>query len=310
MKKFFIIFTLFLVLFFLYFSFIKAPRNKSFPVSITYKQGDKLNVFLNLLEENKIVRNKNVFKYLLIFSNIDKNIKPNVYVFEKPLNIFQLLERVNEESNSFKGIKVTVPEGFTVSEIKSLVYKFFPNFSKSENNSFLVKDEGYLFPETYFFNINATEEEIISEMKNTFNEKTESLFLNKSEKEIKDIIIMASILEKEGKTKEEREVISGILWKRLRENMPLQVDATFLYTKGKGTSELTIDDLKSDDLYNTYTKVGLPIAPINNPGLETIKASLNPKESPYYFYLHDSDGQVHYAKNFTEHKKNKSLYLK
>jgi UPF0755 protein len=121
---------------------------------------------------------------------------------------------------------------------------------------------------------------------------------------------MASIIEKEAKGEEDRYFISGILWKRISKGIPLQVDAPFLYILGKESSELTRADLAINSPFNTYKNKGLTPSPIGNPGLESIKAAIKPKDSPYLYYLHDSDGNIHYAKTYTEHLKNINKYLK
>ena len=129
-------------------------------------------------------------------------------------------------------------------------------------------------------------------------------------KSLEEIIIMASIIEKEASGDDDRKLISGILWKRQSIGMALQVDATFKYILGKESRDLTVADLKVDSPFNTYTNKGLPPSPICNPGLKSIMAALEPETSPYIYYLHSSDGNVYFAKNFEEHKKNKANYLK
>ena len=121
---------------------------------------------------------------------------------------------------------------------------------------------------------------------------------------------MASIIEKEANGEEDRAVISGILWKRIAQGMPMQVDAPFLFLLNKQSSELTIKDLAIDSPYNTYKYKGLPPGPINNPRLESIKAALNPQTSPYLYYLHDAKGGIHYASDFKGHQANITRYLK
>ena len=122
---------------------------------------------------------------------------------------------------------------------------------------------------------------------------------------------MASIIEREATgNQEEMQIVSGILWKRIREGMRLQVDAPFMYTLGKRSDELTLKDLASDSPYNTYRKKGLTPTPIGNPGIQAIYAALNPIESSYYFYLHDSRGTIHYAKDHDGHIRNKNQYLR
>jgi UPF0755 protein len=129
-------------------------------------------------------------------------------------------------------------------------------------------------------------------------------------KPLSDIIKMASIIEEEGKTKESREIISGILWKRISLKMPLQVDSSFKYINGKVTSNLTTEDLKIDSPYNSYIKLGLPPTPISNPGLMAIKATISPKNSPYLYFLTGKDGNMYYSISFDEHVINKQKYLK
>jgi UPF0755 protein len=121
---------------------------------------------------------------------------------------------------------------------------------------------------------------------------------------------MASLIEEETATPEDRRIVSGILWKRLSSGMRLQVDATFAYTIGKGSLELTTEDLKSDSPYNTYRIYGLPPTPIVNPGLDAITAALHPTSSPYVYYLSDKNGVMHYSKTFEEHKLAKAKYLR
>jgi len=132
----------------------------------------------------------------------------------------------------------------------------------------------------------------------------------KSGRKLEELIIMASILEKEASSYEDMRMISGILWKRLEFGIGLQVDATVSYVVGKPSLELTDEDLAVDSPFNTYKYRGLPPAPIGNPGLEAIKAAITPTQTIYWYYLHDSDGEPHYAMTFEEHKRNKELYLR
>lgn len=129
-------------------------------------------------------------------------------------------------------------------------------------------------------------------------------------KNLEEIIIMASIIEKEMSSPEDGRIISGILWKRIEAGMGLQADATLTYLTGKPSLKLTEEDLAIDSPYNTYKYRGLPTGPISNPGLNAIKAAIYPEESSYWYYLHDSESQPHYARAFEEHIENKLRYLK
>lgn len=186
-------------------------------------------------------------------------------------------------------VKITIPEGYTLEDIANK-FKPFKNFNR--DNFFKIAKEGYLFPDTYFLTGKETEENIIKIMEDNFKKKVVPILEKNREspissKEIGSILIMASLLEKESGISEERKIISGILWKRLEAEMPLQVDCSL----------------------ETYSCQGLPLAPICNPGLDSIGAALNPVESEYWYYLHDKNGIIHYAKTFEEHKINKAKYL-
>ena len=200
-------------------------------------------------------------------------------------------------------ITLTIPEGYTARQMGELFEKS-ELFLKDEFLAIAQKEEGYLFPDTYRFFKKTTPEKVIEKMKKNFEEKTRDLSISH------EIIIMASIIEKEVRGQEDRKIISGILWRRIKEGIGLQVDASLNYILGKTSAKLTADDLKVDSQYNTYKYRGLPVGPIGNPGLNAILAALNPSKSPYLFYLSDKDGVTRFAKNFEEHKANKLRYLR
>ena len=187
-------------------------------------------------------------------------------------------------------IAVTIPEGFTRVEAADAFAIKLANFDKEKFLLLAETREGYLFPDTYYFFPTDGEEDALRLMSANYNKKIEPflsaiLELGKTEKEI---ITMASLVESEAKGDADREFISGILWKRLTLRMPLGVDAA----------------------PETYKIKGLPKSPIANPGIKAIQAALYPKTSPYLYYLHDAEGNIHYAKSFEEHKINKQKYLR
>ena len=138
-----------------------------------------------------------------------------------------------------------------------------------------------MFPDTYEFYGHAGPEEVVLKMKENFLKKV-------GPEVTRDVIIMASLLEEEAAKTEDRKIISGILWKRLEAGMALQVDAE----------------------PDTYDYLGFPPGPISNPGLDAIEAALNPKLSPFWYYLSDKEGNIHYARDFEEHKTNRLKYLR
>ena len=126
---------------------------------------------------------------------------------------------------------------------------------------------------------------------------------------LSDIVIMASLVEKEARTDVNRRIVAGVLWNRLALGMPLQVDAVFGYIFDRDTYSPSFEDLKVDSPYNTYTHKGLPPGPISNPGLESIYAALYPTKTNYLYYLTGKDTLMHYARTYAEHVANQTKYL-
>jgi len=173
--------------------------------------------------------------------------------------------------------------------------------------------EGYLFPDTYEIQKGESTEELVRKILKNFGEKlTPELReeIKKQDKTIFEIITMASLVEKEVKTLEDKKLVSGVLWKRLENGMPLQVDATISYITGKKNAKILIADTQIDSPYNTYKYRGLPLGPISNPGLDSIVAALYPQESSYWYYLSTPEGQTIFSRTLDEHNQARAKYLK
>lgn len=292
--------------------FVMPPKSFPTPYQITIDSGQSLFSISNELYKDGAIRSKRVFEMLMLSFGSDKTISRGEYYFEKPANVVTLAMRISGRDFGVDKARVTFPEGFTNKQMADRLDKELSNFDSELFLSLAKDSEGYLFPDTYHLLPWATPESVIETLKKNFDKKISGLEkdLSYSDKSLKDIVIMASLIEKEARGEEDRYMISGILWKRISKGIPLQVDAPFLYILGKESKELTRTDLAINSPFNTYKYKGLPPAPIGNPGLESIKASLNPKDSPYLYYLHDSDGKIYYAKTYTEHQKNIRNYLK
>ena len=299
----------------LYISVWSAPS--TYPVGTIYdlKTSQTLSIVSNNFLKSNAIRSDFWFKsFVYVFSLGKAKVIEGDYALYKKQNVFTLAWRVTHGLLDIVPIKITIPEGTNSFEIADILANNFPSFDK---NTFLdlvktEKLEGYLFPDTYFIMPNMKETDIIKMMTDNFNEKMKevSTDIKKFGKSESDVIKMASIIEEEGRTTETREIIAGILWKRLFINMPLQVDSSFKYIDGKTTENLTSDDLKIDSPYNSYINRGLPPTAISNPGLEAIKATINPIKTTYLYFLTDKDGNMHYAVTFEEHVANKLKYLK
>ncbi len=291
---------------------ILPPKNFPVPYRITINSGQTLFSISKELSVDGAIKSRRAFEMLVMTFGDENHISEGEYYFEKPVSVVELALRIAGKNFGIDRKKVTFPEGFSNIEMANRLSATFDSFDKELFLSLTKGQEGYLFPDTYGFFPSTTTDVIVSTLKKNFDKKTAAIKIEAEEKgrAFSDIIIMASIIEKEAKGEADRELISGILWNRIRADIALQVDAPFLYLLNKESSELTRADLAIDSPFNTYRYKGLPPSPINNPGLASIEAALNPKASDYYYYLHDKNGTIHYAKTFTEHKKNISLYLK
>jgi UPF0755 protein len=133
--------------------------------------------------------------------------------------------------------------------------------------------------------------------------------IGRQKRSLYEVLTIASMLEEEARTYEDRRMIAGIIQNRIKANIPLQIDATLMYVTGRGTHLLTEEDLNLDSPYNTYEYKGLPLGPISSPGIEAIRAALDPAKSNYLYYLSDKNGKIYYSKTFEEHKAKKLKYL-
>ncbi|MCE9549009.1 endolytic transglycosylase MltG, partial [Candidatus Nomurabacteria bacterium] len=255
---------------------------------VSIKEGASLRSVSLQLKNEDVIRSRVIFEVFVMMYGGEKRLIPTDYLFERKLPVFEVARRISKGEHHLAPIKVTIPEGFNSAEI---VESFIPKLPKFNSNNFLAKArEGYLFPDTYFFFSVDDEQDVLKSMYSNFEKKVSTIRsqIVASGKSENDIIIMASIIEREAKGDADRDFISGILWKRMEIGMPLQADAAPV----------------------TYDKKGLPDAPIGNPGLEAINAAIYPKKSSYLYYIHDKDGNIHYAKSFEEHKININKYLK
>lgn len=289
--------------------YVKEDRIVSIPSGFSLVSGSEA------LYKSRVIRSPFLFQ---AFGRIQGlSIKAGPYLFEEGFhNMFEVLRRVHKGDYGDVFVTVTLNEGLTAKQMADILdsKEALLFFDKEKFLELTKDDEGYLFPDTYSFLPDVSTEEIVATLKDTFQKKVVSVYqkdIDKSGKSLGEIVIMASLIEKEASSDtEEQKIISGILWKRIARKMYLQVDAPFLYIKGKASADLRISDLREDGPYNTYTRFGLPPGPIANPGVSSIEAALFPKESPYFFYLHDKNAKVYYAVDHDGHVKNKQRYLK
>jgi UPF0755 protein len=279
---------------------------------ITIEKGTTLTSLASVFKEKHLVNSSLLFKILVSSMGGERSIESGEYLFPRPIGLYEVANRIVHKDHGITVVKITIPEGLNSKQITTLIGSTFSHIDATALQGRAASKEGYLFPDTYFFASTITTDSILQKMNDNFVQKTAGFeTLAKSNgHSFSDIIIMASILEKEARTPESRAVISGILWKRISIGMPLQVDATLGYVTGRGSKDLTVDDLKLESGYNTYIHKGLPAGPISNPGLDAIYAALHPTLTNYLYYLSDSSGEMHYSVTFEQHKANKLRFLR
>ncbi len=284
-----------------------------FPLEKTVKieAGLNLDEIATKLTSERLIRSERVFKFLVYLGGTARVIPAGDYFFPKKASAFSVAKRFGNGIFNLNLAKITIPEGATAKEIGVLIKRKIKEFDIENFNLLATPLEGYLFPDTYFFSPKITPAEAVEYLHSNFKNQTASALeaVKKSGRTLEEIITMAALLEEEAKTTDSRRIISGILWKRIDDDMLLQVDAVFPYIINKNTFEVTRKDLQTDSPYNTYKYKGLPAGPITNPGLDAILAAAEPLESPYWFYLSDHSGRMHYAIDYDQHKKNKAQYL-
>lgn len=293
----------------LFFYFTSPPKGFVSNTEINFEKGQTVSSLSETLVSENIVKSALVFKVLVRISGQENDIESGVYIFENPQSVFLVVKRFISADFGLHRVRFVIPEGTTTADIAKKCADLL-KYCNQENFIKLSLDKnGMLFPDTYFFFETDNETVVVDTMYKNFQTKTETIFSELNKERINEILVLASILEGETNSGDERAIVSGILNNRISIGMPLQIDASFYVYLGKTSSQLTLSDLRIDEPWNTYVYKGLPSDPIANPGLETIQAAMNPIKTSYLYYLHGSDGTIHYAKTFEEHKINKSKYL-
>lgn len=292
--------------------YLKAPQEFLARTIVTIPEKAGLNEITELLVKERIIRSPFLFRVTVVLMDGQRGVQAGDYFFERPVTVFRVASRLTRGAHALTPVRFTFREGVTVRQVALALEDELIDFDTAEFLKLAKPEEGYLFPDTYFFPPNTKPAAVIAELKKNFENKMKTIdeSVRASKKSLKDIVIMASLLEAEARTTETRRTIAGILWKRLSLGMPLQVDAPFQYIIGKNTFQLTTADLQYDSPYNTYRYKGLPPTAIGNPGLDSLHAAVTPIASPYFFYLSDIRGNMHYVVTHDEHVLNKEKYLK
>lgn len=290
---------------------IQPPDDFPSDQLVSVPQGSSLNAISQTLYEDGVIRNAFALKVLVTFLGSSRGVHAGDYEFKQPENIFYVAHALSVGAYGLVPVRIRIPEGATMKEMARIYAVELPRFDAQNFLAQTPIDEGYLFPDTYFFLPNATEATVIEAMRQDFDLQVASVqsVVASSTHSLPDIITMASIVEEEASNTQDRQMIAGILWRRVAAGLPLQADPTLVYETGKPDSQLTIQDLQSKTPYNTYTRKGLPPTPIGSPSLGSIEAAAEATSSPYLYYLADRSGVTHYCKTFSCQLSNERKYL-
>ncbi|MCX7940455.1 MAG: endolytic transglycosylase MltG [Endomicrobia bacterium] len=306
-KKFLIgIFIILLISVYIYHTYLGRDKIVIIPRNATAKDVGKI------LKNEKLIPSEGLFRWMVFFLFAERNIKHGTYKFRFSLTTIPIVIRLVRGPQL---VKVTIPEGFRVEQIAERLHAkgiildpiYFITFVKS--NSY----NGYLFPETYYFSLNEDVDYVVNRMVSEFYRKY-SEDLRKRAYELKltthQVVVLASIVEKEAKTKEEKRLVSAVFHNRLKKGWYLESCATVRYALKKFTGPLTYKDLNIDSKFNTYKYYGLPPEPICNPGLDSIEAVLYPAETDDMFFFTENNQTHVFSKYYKQHieRQKKSKY--
>lgn len=301
--------------------FYAAPPPNPVTVEVRVEQGDSFTAVTRKLRDQKLILNEKLFFLWARLMGVEKKIHQGLYRFDEALPARDILDRLVMGKGIFQS--VTIPEGLTVKEIADLLAKM--QIADSEKILALAADpellaalgledkglEGYLFPNTYHFVPSTPEKDILLAMAEQFRKTVQPLLAQGGDERRfspYEIIILASIIEKETGLEAERPLVSAVFHNRLKLRMPLQSDPTVIYGLKHFNGDLTRKELRDASPYNTYRQAGLPPGPICNPGFSSIDAALHPANVPYLYFVSKNDGSHLFSASLAEHNRAVKTY--
>ena len=300
------------------FKIVDTPLKIKDEEIIEVAEGDSFYGVLNKLSEEDKIKNEFLVKLYLKIRGIKPEVLAGTYKLDNSMTLDEIITLLSNDSTIGK-IYITIPEGYTIDDIAEKLeennicnskefidsvknYELPKYISNNPNKRYNL--EGFLFPDTYSFNKNENADFIIKTMLNRFEkvwqEIVEDLNISIPEEEIEKKVNVASIIEKEAVVDSERSFISSVIYNRIAIGMPLQIDATVIYSYGYHIEKMYEKHLEIDSPYNTYMYYGLPIGPISNPGRASLMAALKPKETDYLYYLLESENTHYFTDNYDD----------
>ncbi|MBX9135825.1 MULTISPECIES: endolytic transglycosylase MltG [unclassified Clostridium] len=305
----------------IFISTIRKPLKISQSEVVNVEEGDSFYSIINRLSNEKKIKSPFIIKIYAKLTGLDLEVVPGSHTLDETMSLNDVA-KILKDTNNANTITVTIPEGFNVEDIAARVEENgictkdeFLSAVKSYPLPAYVSDnadkrynlEGFLFPDTYNFEIGVKPEYIIETMIKRFEEVWAEVTkgMDIKQEEIEKVINVASIIEKEARVDEDRPLIASVIYNRLKQGMPLQIDATVIYAHGYYIENVRNRHLAIESKYNTYLHKGLPVGPICNPGEPSIKAALHPADTNYLFYLLASDDEHYFTDNYDDFLKKK-----
>ena len=301
-------------------AFLSVNNREIEAKTISISKGMSLNSVINLLHENNLIVNKNVLKAKILIRGLSSKVPTGTFLIEGKVSDAILIDSIFNKGPI--KLKLTIPEGTSAKKIFesiNLLLKTdhrFDNLFTEKNilNKYNISGsslEGYLYPNTYFFFNDTSPVDIVDTLVSQFWIEFDQKLLNRANElglSVHEVVTLASIIEGEAMLDSERSTISSVYHNRLKINMKLQADPTIQYIIEGPPKTLSTRDLRIKSPYNTYQNYGLPPGPINNPGIQSIKAALYPLETDYLFFVAQGDGSHKFTTNERDHEAAKRVY--
>lgn len=291
-------------------------------VYLKINQGMNANDIAMLLEEKRLIHSATAFRVWAKLTQLDSKLEAGEYLIRTDMSMFEVASSLNGHGAVLSN-RITIPEGYTIRQIAVLLEKHGKNgdefkrlaenyepydyMKPTSNFARKYSAEGFIYPDTYEFSPEHTEEEILIMLVKHFDNKLTPEVRAQIEKtglSVGEVVILASIVEREARYDEERPVIARVFLNRMKKGMPLQSCATVQYILDKVRPVLTIKDTKVSSPYNTYLHAGLPPGPIGCIGDKSLQAVLNPDDNDYLYFVADKDGHHHFGRTYTDHMNN------
>ena len=299
---------------------INANNNKNLAtgenIIITVEPGMTNADIATLLQNKKMINSPVFFRLQSKFARMERSLQAGEYEIVSGMSNWEIIDLFSKGQVRHKTL--TIPEGYTIEQIaksglgsaeefKKAAKDYAPySYMETDNSNVIFKAEGFAYPSTYYLSPGSAEKEILAIMVKEFDTQlTEDIRQKAKDKNmsIRDLVNLASLVEKEAVFPEERPVIAGVFLKRLQIQMPLQSDTTIQYILGVQKKEISIADTKIDSPYNTYLYAELPPGPIASPSISTINAVLDPKQTNYLYFVADLEGHHHFTETYQDHLK-------